>query len=84
MVIVERINVIGKVLLQKNLILSFVDAGHNLFSPNDIFDGLQFANGMKNTKVGVAKTSKYLSVLNRKTIPDISQYHSFQFHENVI
>ena len=45
---------------------------------------MHFANGIKNTKVGVAKTNKYLSVLNRKTIPDISQYHSVQFHENVM
>ena len=66
----------------KNLIWSFVDAGHNLFSASEIFDALQFANGVKNTKVGVAKTNKYLSVLNRKTIPDKSQYHSVQFHEN--
>ena len=32
--------------------------------------------------MGLAKTKTYLSVLNRKTIPDISQYHSVQFHEN--
>ena len=37
---------------------------------------------MKNTRVGVVKTNKYLSVLNRKTIPDISHYHSVHFHEN--
>ena len=37
---------------------------------------------MKNTKVGVAKTNKYLSVLSRKTIADISQYHSVRFREN--
>ena len=66
----------------KNCIWSFVDAGHNLFSTSNIFDGFQFASGMKNTKVGVAKTNKYLSVLNRKTIPDISRYHSVQVHEN--
>ena len=53
-----------------------------MFSTSNIFDGFQFASGMKNTKVGVAKTNKYLSVLNRKTIPDIGQYHSVQFHEN--
>ena len=52
-----------------------------MFSTSDIFNGLQFANGMKNTKVGVVETNKYLSVLNRKTVPDISQYHSVQFHE---
>ena len=80
--IVERISVTGKVLLQKNLILSSVDAGHNLFSASDIFDSLHFANGMKNTKVGIAKTNKYLSVLSRKTIADISQYHSVRFREN--
>ena len=53
-----------------------------MFSASDIFDGLQFANVIKNLKMGVAKTNKYLSVLNRKTIPDIGQYHSVQFHEN--
>ena len=31
----------------KNLIWSFVDAGHEFFSASDIFDGFQFANGMK-------------------------------------
>ena len=70
--IVEKISVTGKVLLQKNHIRSFVDAGHNLLDASDIFDGLRFANAMENTKVGVAKTGKYLSVLNGKTIPDIS------------
>ena len=53
----------------KNLIQSFVDGGRNLFCASDIFDGLQFANGIKNTKAGVAKTDKYLSVLNGKTTP---------------
>ena len=66
----------------KNFIWSFVEVGHNLFSASDIFDGLQFANVIKNLKMGVAKTNKYLSVLNRKTISDIGQYHSVQFHEN--
>ena len=41
-----------------------------------VIHGLQFANGMKNTKVGVARTDQYLSALNRKTLPNISQYHS--------
>ena len=70
-VIVERISDRVSVVAE-NLIWSFVHAGLNLFSPSDIFDSLQFANWMKNTKVGVAKTNKYLSVLNRKTIPNIS------------
>ena len=29
-----------------------------------------------------AETDTFLPVLNRKTIPDISQYHSVEFHEN--
>ena len=66
----------------KNLIRSFVDARHNWFSASVIFYGLQLANGMKDTKVGVAKTDKYLSVINGKTIRDISLYHSLAFHEN--
>ena len=37
---------------------------------------------MKNTPVGVAETDKSLSILNRKTIPDIGQYHSAEFQEN--
>ena len=80
-VIVERVNVTGKLLFQKILfeVLLMPDI---TFSASDIFDGFQFANGMKNTKVDVAKTNKYLSVLNRKTIPDISQYNSGQFCEN--
>ena len=74
--IVERISVTGKVLLWKILfeVLLMLDITCSVL--------VQFANGMKNTKVVVAKTNKYSSVLNRKTIPDISQYHSVKFHEN--
>ena len=44
-----------------------------MFRANDSFDSLQFANGMKNTAVGVTKTNKFLLVLiYRKTIPDWS------------
>ena len=50
----------------KNLIWNFVDVRHNLFRTTDILFGLQSANGMKNTKMGVAKTNKYLPVLTEK------------------
>lgn len=68
----------------KNLIHSSVDAGHNLLSASNIFDALLFANEMENTKVGFAETYTSLSVLNRKTMPDKSQYHSVEFNENLV
>ena len=63
----------------KNLIHSFFDAGNDLMSANDIFIALQFAKGMKNTKVGVVEIYSSKSLVQGKTIRDISQFHSVEF-----
>ena len=58
--------------IQKILFEVFVDTGHKLLKPSDIFYVLQFANGMKNTKAGIAETDIYILIsLKRTTIPDI-------------
>ena len=66
----------------KNLIRSFVDAGNDVISANDIFKALQFAKGMKNTKVGVVEIDPSMSILKGKTIPDISQFHSVKIFDD--
>ena len=48
-------------------------------SANDIFRALQFAKGMKNTKVGVVEIDSSKSLLQGKTTRDISQFHSVEF-----
>ena len=48
-------------------------------SANDIFRALQFAKGMKNTKVGVVEIDSSKSFLQGKIICDISQFHSVEF-----
>ena len=67
--------------VRKYVFWSFVDVGHNLLSASDVFGTLKFANGMKTPKWMLLKLI-FLPILNRKTIPDITQYHSVQFHEN--
>ena len=47
-------------------------------SANDIFRALQFAKGMKNTKVGVVEIDSSKSLLQGKTIYNISQFHSVE------
>ena len=66
----------------KNLIRSFVDAGNDVISANDIFKALQFAKGVKNTKVGVVEIDSSKSMLKGKTIPNISQFHSVEFFDD--
>ena len=66
----------------KNLIHSFVDAENDVISANDIIKALQFAKGMKNTKIGLVEIDSSKSILKGKTIPDISQFHSVEFFED--
>ena len=59
-----------------------MDAGNDVISANDIFKALQFAKGMKNTKVGVVEIDPSMSILKGKTIPDISQFHSVKMFDD--
>ena len=58
-----------------------MDAGNDVISPNDIFKALQFAKGMKDTKI-VVEIDSSMSILKEKTIPDISQFHSVEFFDD--
>ena len=58
-----------------------MDAGNDVISANDIFKALQFARGMKDTKIVVEMYSS-MSILKEKTIPDISQFHSVEFFDD--
>ena len=55
----------------KNCICSFVDAGNNVISANDIFKALQFAKGMKNIQ-GTSRQQKF-DLFYSKFSPDFNE-----------
>ena len=59
-----------------------MDAGNDVISADDIFKALQFAKGMKNTKVGVVEIDSSKSILQGKTIPNTSQFDSHDFFDD--
>ena len=59
-----------------------MDAGNDAISANDIFKALKFAKGMKNTKTGVVEIDSSKSILEGKTIPDFSQFHSVEYFDD--
>ena len=65
----------------KSLLRSFVDAGNDVRIANDIYKGLHYEFGLKNTSVGVIKCDNYTTILPASKIWKISQYHSFQFSD---
>ena len=64
----------------KSVLRSFVDAGNDLQSAEDIYDGLHHGKGIQNADVAVVEIDSKASKLHGSTpIPNVSQYHSFRF-----
>ena len=68
----------------KSLLRSFVDAGNDITTANDIYKGLQYGFGLKNASVGVKEYDNSATILSASKIQKISQYHSFQFSDTGI
>ena len=63
----------------KSLLRSFVDAGNDITTANDIYKGLQYGFSLKNALVGVREYGNSATILSASKIQKTSQYHSFQF-----
>ena len=65
------------------MIRSFVDAGNDLTTAEDIHSALHHGVGIKNADVAVVMIESKESMLSGPTtIPNISNYHSFQFFDD--
>ena len=65
----------------KSLMRSYVDAGNNILNAEDIFKSFHYSSGMKNVAVAVAQVDSHTPMIGEK-IPKISNYHSFEFHDD--
>ena len=64
----------------KSVIRSFIDAGNDLTTAEDVYHALHYGRGIKNGDVAVVLIDSKASMLSGSTkIPNISNYHSFQF-----
>ena len=65
----------------KSLLRSFVDAGNNVTTSDDIYKALHYGFGLKNASVGVIEYEKSTTILSASKIQKINLYHSFQFSD---
>ena len=63
----------------KAILRSFIDAGNDVMNAEDVYEGLHYGFGMKNTKIAVAKIEKV--TLSGQKIPNITDYHSIEFRD---
>ena len=64
----------------KSVIRSFVDAGNDLMTAEDIYTALHHGKGIQNADVAVVSIDWKASILSEQSpIQNISNYHSFQF-----
>ena len=62
---------------------SYIDAGNNILIAKDVFKVLLYGKGIQNVKVACISISTSKATLSPcTTIPNISQYHSFEFHHD--
>ena len=66
----------------KTILRSYVDSGNDLLTAEDLHKSLHYGYGMKNSQVAVAEINPKDVVLEGPKIPNINNYHSFEFHEN--
>ena len=65
----------------ESLLRSFVDAGNNMTTANDIYKGLHYGFGLKNALVGVIEYDSSTTILSASMLHKKSQYHSFHFSD---
>ena len=64
----------------KSVIRSYVDAGNDVTTAEDIFKALHYGKGIKNADVAVVSIDSKASTLSGSAkIPNIKNYHSFEF-----
>ena len=69
----------------KSLMRSYIDAGNDILTTEDVFKALHYGKGIQNAKVSCISINSSKATLNPcTTIPKISQYHSFEFHHDHI
>ena len=70
----------------KCVMKSYVDAGNDLMTAEDLYHALHFGKGIQNNaQVAVVAINQKETVLNgTPTIPKIGQYHSFEFFSTYI
>ena len=67
----------------KCVMRSYVDAGNDLLTAEDVYQALHYGNGIRNAEVAVVAIDAKNSMLSCSSpIPKISQYHSFEFHND--
>ena len=65
----------------KSLIQSYVDAGHDLVSAEDVADALKYGSGLKISTVSVVSIEKSAAIMGTK-IQKIKSFHFFKFNES--
>ena len=65
----------------KSLFLSYVDAGYDLVSAEDVADVLKYESWLKHSAVSVVRTDKSAEIMGPK-IQKIRSFHSFEFNES--
>ena len=65
----------------KSIMRSFVDAGKDLLTAEDMHSALHYGDGMKNSAIAVACVDGK-SILDGTKTNKISQYHSFEFFDD--
>ena len=66
----------------KTILNSFVDAGNDVISADDLYESVHYGNGVKKGKISVAEIDADVSNLSGKKITNISDYHSVKFCDN--
>ena len=65
----------------KSIINSFVDAGNDLMTAEDVYKALHYGNGMQDTKVCVLQIDGDNTSLSGEAIRNVSHYHSIKYFE---
>ena len=68
----------------KSIINSFVDAGNDLMTAEDVYKALHYGNGMQDTKVCVLQIDGDNTSLSGKAIRNVSHYHSIKYFEEYV
>ena len=63
----------------RNIINSFVNAGNDLTTAEDVYTALHYGNGLSNAKVSVLQINGSKTLLSGKIIKNVSSYHSIQY-----
>ena len=67
----------------KSLMRSYIDAGNDILTAENVFKALRYGKGIKYVKLACISIDASKATLSPcTTIPKISQYHSFEFHHD--